>query len=602
LVPPIPPLAKSALALAPFPLPKIPVKVSQYWTFKTEAGDAPTLPVVVFQIFALPVYEDFFHLLTKVRPAKSAGCLRDKEALLAAGSLENAVRDIRGIFLGETDLGGRMLRELGRQEAPETDPKKISTLKSLIKMYQNPNSAYLNFYGPPGTIPTISYYEVLRLPGETASRPRSIDLRGKALFVGVSERLLPEQKDGFYTVYSQPSGLDLSGVEMAATAFANLLEDRPVRPLPLGVQLGLLFFWGLVLGIVCYFLPALAAVLILTGMGALYLGVCAHQFNTAGIWYPLVTPLLLQLPFALFGSLTWKTVDANRARQNIRQALRYYLPDKVVDQLAKNFQDLRASRQRVYGICLYTDAADYTTLSEKMDPEDLGNFMKTYYEVLINPIRHYGGTIYTIVGDSILAIWVAENLEADLRAQACLAALDIAAAVDRFNQARDPWQLPTRIGSHSGDLLLDNVGALDHYEYRAIGDIVNTAARIEGLNKYLGTRILISDQVIQQLEGFLTRGLGEFLLAGKNTPLSIHELVCRMQDLTEQQEKLCRLFAEALEAFRKRSWDEAAEKFLESEGIFGRDGPSLFYLELCNRYRENPPEESWTGVVRTEGK
>jgi adenylate cyclase len=597
VVPPIPPLAKSAVALAPFPLPKVPVKVAQYWTFKTEAGDAPTMPVVVFQIFTMNVYEEFIHLLEKVSPSRAARLLRDKDAMMDTRSVENTIQDLRGIFEEETFLGERMIRELENKGASSADPKKIQAIKSLIKMYQTPNSQYLNFYGPPGTIPTISYYQVLQLPEEVDPRQQRFDFSGKAVFVGLLERWVPEQKDGFHTVYSQSSGLDLSGVEIAATAFANLLEDMPVQPLSLGAQMAVISFWGLALGMVCYFLPTLTSALSSIGMALLYLGVSAHQFNTTGHWYPLVLPLLFQTPLCFFGALVWKTIDVNRERQNIRKALRYYVPDRVVDQLARNVQDLRASKQRVYGICLLTDAADYTALSENMDPEDLSNFMNTYYEVLLKPIKHYGGTITGIVGDSILALWKAEKPDPALRNQACQAALDIAKGVDQFNQSYGKLELRTRIGLHCGYLLLDQVDAFDHYEHHAIGDIVNTASRIEGLNKYLGTQILVSDRVIQQLDGFLSRALGEFRLAGKTKPLLIYELVCRVEESNQQQKEQCVKFAEILNAYRKRSWEEATEKFQDSVRIFGEDGPSVFYLELCKQLKENPPEESWDGVV-----
>jgi len=228
LVPPIPPLAKSALALAPFPLPKVPIKVSQYWTFKTGAGDMPTLPVVVFQIFAMNVYEDFIHLLEMATPSRAAKLPHDRSAIVNIRGLENVVQEIRGIFEDEPFVTERMLKELQNKGVPSLDPKRIQILKSLIKMYQRGNSSYLNFYGPPGTITTIPYFQVLQLFEEGALKQKGIDLGGKAVFVGLSERIPSEQMDGFHTVFSQPSGLAIRGVEIAATAFANLLEDRPV--------------------------------------------------------------------------------------------------------------------------------------------------------------------------------------------------------------------------------------------------------------------------------------------------------------------------------------------------------------------------------------
>ena len=158
--------------------------------------------------------------------------------------------------------------------------------------------------------------------------------------------------------------------------------------------------------------------------------------------------------------------------------------------------------------------------------------MNRYYAVLFEPVKRHGGLVQDVVGDSMLAVWATTEPDLSLRSRACLAALDIASAVDRFNAASGRLALPTRIGLHSGQLLLGSVGAMDHYEYRAVGDIVNTATRLEGLNKHLGTRLLVSADVLQGLEGLMSRELGAFLLAGKSRPIVVHELIARAADAT----------------------------------------------------------------------
>jgi adenylate cyclase len=232
-----------------------------------------------------------------------------------------------------------------------------------------------------------------------------------------------------------------------------------------------------------------------------------------------------------------------------------------------------------------------------MAPEELGVFMNKYYETIFRPIRQHGGIISDVKGDSILALWVTSRPEVTLRYRACLAALDIENNINQFKGNSSTAHLPTRIGLHSGDILLGSVGAIDHYEYRPVGDIVITATRMEGLNKYLGTRILVSEEVINQLSGLLTRKLGEFLLAGKSKSVVVHELLCQKGDCSEKQQNICAIFAEALDAFRRRSWDEATEKFLQSIKS-GDNGPSRFYIGLCEHYKNDPPGESWDGVIR----
>jgi len=535
-----------------------------------------------------------------VSPSQAASLPRDREAVFTTTGVEEFVRVLRGIFTSEPRLAESMLEALRSAKAFSVDVKKRQILTSLIRMYQSANSQYLNFYGPPGTITSVPYYRVLHMQEEASLTQQPLDVHGKTVFVGFSERLRPEQRDGFYTVFSQTNGIDISGVEIAATAFANLLEDTPVWPLSWRGQLATLFLWGLLLGVLCRLLPLISAAVSALGLGVLYLMAAQYQFTTTGSWYPLLVPLLVQVPLAFFGAVLWKYFDTHKERQNIRRAFGYYLPEKMVEQLSSNVAAVTTSSQLVYGICLYTDAEQYTTLAETMHPEDLGSLMNRYYAAVFEPVRQHGGIVSDVVGDAMLALWAMAQPDAALRKRACLAALDIASAARRFMQSTTDWKIPTRIGVHSGAMLLGNVGALNHYEYRAVGDIVNTASRIEGLNKYLDTRILISEEVLSQLSGFLTRELGTFLFVGKSQPLVIHELLCRLGEATERQRSLCALFAEALGAYRQQAWEEAIEKFddILSRDSDKADGPALFYIKLCEQYREHPPAEAWNSVVR----
>lgn len=601
-IPPTPVLERSALALAPFPLPKVPVRVNQYWTFKTEAGDTPTLPVTVFQIFAFEMYDEFIRLLEKVSPSKSEKLLHDKDEIILNRWIEENILILRDIFKENPLIGEKMIEEIQNSNSLSFDSKKKRIITSLIKIYQGPKSRYLNYYGPSGTIETIPYFQLIQHPKKSNITQKQLNLKGKAVFVGLSERLRPEQKDGFYSVFSQSSGIDISGVEIAASAFANLLEDKPVQPLVFPVHHITVFLWGVLICILCIFVPALIAAISVIGLSVLYLSVALYQFNNSGIWYPLVIPLFVQIPIAYFGTVLWKFFHTHKERQNIRRALEYYLPDKEVSRLAKNLEDIKTNIQTVYGTCLFTDAEQYTSLSEKMDPEELTGFINKYYEAVFDPVSRYGGIVSDVKGDSMLSVWATEHPETALRSNACLAALDIISAVQKFKQNSDTFHLPTRMGMHSGYISLSNIGAINHYEYRPVGDIINTASRIERLNRHLGTRILVSQEVLHEIDGFLTRKLGEFILFGKSKPVTVYELMSRIEESSEQQRDLCTIFAQGLNAYHKQSWQEAIKAFYESIKINKKDGPSTYYLQLCENYRANPPDEMWDGLIYLENK
>lgn len=602
-VDPLPVIGEPAAALAPFPLPKVPNRVNQCWTFKTEAGDDPTLPVVAFQLYALPVYEDFLHLIERTTQFRERvkQLPRTCEALKNGIQVDDVVRSVRNIFDNEPQLGIKMLGELERTRENSPDRNKLKTLKALIHMYQNPPSMYLNFYGPPRMIATIPYFKVLQL-NDAATTDETPELKGKAVFVGLSERLQPEQKDGYYTVFSRSDGLDINGVEIAATAFANLVEDKPVQPLEMSLYLAVLFSGGLAAGMFFRFFPTVISAVGAIVLGILYLIFASYQFTAAGAWFPIFVPLFVQLPGAFFGALLWKYIEVSRERKNMRTAIGYYLPDNVIDTISRNVTDLSEGSQIVYGICLYTDAGRYSSLSERTDPKELARIMNAYYEALFKPVKKYGGVISNVVGDSMLALWIAARPDGTLSNRACLAALDIVNAISRFNQAFSKTQLSTRVSLHAGHILIGNIGAIDHYEYRPIGDIVNTTTRIDNLNKFLGTNILVSHEVISQLEGFLTRETGEFLLAGKKQTVVAFELRSSLKDAAPDEKEACAIFTEALHIFRVRSWEEARKKFHAAREKFGDDNLSDFYMDLCEHYKINEPEDSWRGVIPVEKK
>jgi adenylate cyclase len=600
LASPLASLGDAAAGVAPFPLPKVPVQVSRYWTFKAGAGDAPSLPVVAFHVYAREAHGALVALLRTAGAAPPERVPEDGGALPAAGHAEQTVRALREAVERDPATPAGLGVALARVRHPAAGARERSLLERLARLYGGPAAPYLDFYGPPRTIPTVPYDRALaRLTG----RGEGLDVRGKAVFIGLSAHTGAEQKDGVHTVFSEPNGLDLSGVEIAATAFGNLLEGRDVEPPPVGAQLALAIGWGLALGLLAWRLPAAASAALLLLGGLLYLLMARNRFTATGLWLPLIGPLALQVPAAFTASVLWRYRDTRREREHLSTALAHYLPPRIAEELAREIGDVRARDQLVFGTCLSTDAHQYTSLSETMEPAELGALMNRYYAVLFEPVKRHGGLVQDVVGDSMLAVWATTEPDVSLRSQACLAALDIASAVDRFNANLGQFALPTRLGLHSGQMLLGSVGAIDHYEYRAVGDIVNTATRLEGLNKHLGTRMLVSADVLQGLDGLVTRELGAFLLAGKSRPVLVHELVARAADIAPGEREWCAIFAEALAAYRRGAWPEAMRLWRETlRARGGEDGPSRFYLRWCEAHAGEPLGADWDGVMRMDQK
>ncbi len=599
-------LREAAHALAPNPLPAVPFRVNQFWSYEPSPEHFATLPVVAALIHDLQPKTHVWELVNTMTP----GVLPTQGNAQEIANHQEIAKKLRSTIRTTPQIVDPLVNVLTYQGENNT-AFKGKVLAGLLKAIEHGDSQYLDYYGPPRTITTIPYSCVIQTcPPEDGP---SIDFTGKAVFVGLSEEVKAEQKDRFHTVFTSPDGLYLSGVEIAATAFANLLEDRKISPLSWWQHLGTLITWGIFLGLVLRIVPqapifrtsaGLAIGFIGAGLISLgiYAGIAFILFSQFAIWLPLVIPLLFQLPLAIIGTVFWRYRETHHERENIHRALQYYVPGPVAEQLTKSIEAIGTTSELVEGICLSTDAEHYTALAESLDLHELRAFMNQYFKTVFEPVRKRQGIVSDVVGDAVLAIWAAPTLNQEMKQQVCEAALDIIQAVGRFNAEHPETPLPTRIGLHGGSMLLGNVGCMDHYEYRAIGDIVNTATRIEGVNKQLGTRILGSRQVLENVDGFLTRDLGRFQLVGKNRPIIIYELIGREAEADALQYDAVHTFADGLRAFHNRQWEQAITAFRECLTAYGNDGPSQYYLHASETFKINPPLHSWEGMMTLQKK
>lgn len=587
--PPAEPLRRAALATAPFMLPYVPTRVSQSWTFG-RAGDAPSLPAVAMHAYALPEHGRLIDMLVAARPELAP--MRPKLDLAAVleHGLDEVMRGLRVIFRADAALGEDLRTAL--RESGDGNP----LLRALIELYAGADSRYLNYYGPLHTIETLPFHEALL--ADPSSLHDLVD--GRVVFVGFSEsRRASQQRDVFVSIFSDASGHRMAGVEVGATLFANLLYGNAIRPLPIGLHWTVVAIWGLAVAAVSLLARGFAAV----AVGGLLAGLFAVgtfvAFRAGGLWGPLVVPLGVQLPAALLVGLSWNHNLLRKQRERIHKALGYYVPTEVVERLANESLRPRASRELVHGTCLVSDIERYTTVSETLHPTALGELMDAYYDVLVQAVDRYGGIVSDIGGDSMIAVWPAASSVTETRAAALSCALHVLEAADDFNELQVHGKLPTRIGLDSGQLLLGNVGARVRGEFRAVGDIVNTAARLQGLNRLLGTRILVS-AAAGAADGFVYRPLGRFLLVGKRTPVTVLELQAVAGQADASLLELDAAFSEALAAFTAGEFARAEASFAAILERFPNDRASRFYLEQCRVVAAEGGE--WDGIVRVTVK
>ncbi|UCH53172.1 MAG: adenylate/guanylate cyclase domain-containing protein [Pseudomonadota bacterium] len=575
--PPVPALAGAARALGPFPLPKMGAAVHQFWTFKASAREAPTMPAVALQVHSLAHYEQWRTLLaasTRVPLDKlpmSAADVRDAQQMRAL------MRDTRSLIAQQDpELAERIAAKLAAVPVEESSHR-IS--KALLGLYAGEGERYLNYYGPPGTIRTLPYHAVIKGSDPNLS-PSALDVAGKTVFVGYSDLFDPGQPDRFFTVFTRNDGVDLSGVEIAATAFANLLTESSLKPLGATQTSLTLLVFGMVVGALVYLTPAAIGVVLALGLATAYAIGAQLSFNNDGLWWPLATPLLVQLPLALFIGLFAQYRLERRRVQHISDAIRHYVPESVSRVLTAPGGAARDVNKVTYGTCLATDMAGFSTIAEKMSPGDLANFLNEYFEVLAQALKRHGVEVTEFRADAIMCAWTGSVDDPAVRQRPVLAALEAAQAIGLFNSQRN-LSGSLRIGLADGEFYVGHAGGGGHFVFSIVGDCANTASRIENLNKHLGSRILATGTVVNGQNELLARHLGKYRFVGKTEALPISEILSTKAGAMASQIDLCEQFATAFTAFEQGDWAQAVERFEDLLRGFPQDGPTRFLLERC---------------------
>jgi len=586
---PLPAFANAASGLAPFALPGIPARVSKALAFQSD--DIPTLPALALQMYGSEVYETWLTLLEDSARSIGATYLPNWHGLDKGPIYSDLSRTLRLAFKQDPEFGRKVHQAYDNLLKKDTGPatgQERSLLNAWIRLYEGPDSFYLNFYGPAGAIPTIPYYALVS-PDSSGVFEHAFDLTGKAVFIGFSELVEPTKSDRVETVFSRSDGVNLSGVEIAATAFANLLTGRDLKPADRAMAGGILLGLGAIIAPCAYSLPPVMAVSLVLAVAAGYAVAAQVLFDANDIWLPIATPILLQLPLALFLGLLARSLLERRQRKHIQHAIGYFVPREVARELADHPVDpISKIGETVHATCLATDAEAFTALAEGMTPEAAAAYLNQYFAALAEPIGKYGCNVKEFRADGSMCAWTSSQADAAVRSRACFAALEALTAIERFSERNAPLRLGVRLGLHAGRVFVGPAGGGGRFAFAIVGDIANTAARIEALNKQLGTRLLASAEVVAGLDDILVRPLGEFRLAGKHGVVSIVEIMGLAESASMAQLSLCGRFPAAVQAVREQRWGEAAACFEAILRDHPADGPSRFYLDRCLREMKLP--------------
>jgi len=562
-IPATPMLIQSVLDHAPFVLVNDAkdATVREIWTYYDALAETPSLPVVVWLNFL-----------------RRSGVL--------SGGLDAPLSQ------GLTEQRRHCLNAKGHGAG------KSALEKRIVAVICGEDSRYLDYYGPPHTFRMESYSDVYE--GKVS------DLRDKVIFVGKANRLYASGKtDYFQTPFTDSRSGRMAGVEIMATQFANLSEGRFVES-PLPPWLPQVAF-GFLIGLILMRLTGFYGLLVSLLAGGAYASLVFGCFTRYSLWLPVAAPLLIQLPLSWLIALSWSRLDLLNERKRILDFVHqvfpqwlHFLPASPGQWYPEKNAAQMSSERYVRALCLATDIEGYTAVAAQHSPREMWELLKSYYQVLGFPVTSHDGIIANIQGDEMMALWV--DLCADSqRHSACLAALEIEQAVERFNQTSTVGRLPTRIGLHEGEIVLGSGESGGFRFYNPFGDTVNTASRIQGVNKYLGTKILASKAVADSLTQVVCRPVGKFRVEGRCEALELVEIIDKATDDNDPNDWIHRKFAHGLRLFQQGNWAQAVLVFQNILNEHGNDNPSRYYLERAQAYQQQPPAD-WDGVVTLEQK
>lgn len=323
-------------------------------------------------------------------------------------------------------------------------------------------------------------------------------------------------------------------------------------------------------------------------------------FNKAGLWLPTLPPVITII-MTFFTFVTRNFMNERREKRHLKNAFSMYVAPSIVQQVLDDPGLLCLGGQRRDMTAFFSDIAGFTAISEQFQPEKLVAMLNDYLDAMTGIIFKHEGTLDKYQGDGIMAFWNAPVDQADHAYLACCAAID---SIDCINNELHPrWKkegnpiFTIRIGINTGAMIVGNMGSNARMDYTIMGDSVNLASRLESANKAYGTLVIISEFVLKYVrDRIAVRELDVVRVIGKAKPVSVYEVISRMEDLDPDTAKLIEVYNSGLASYRAGKWQEAINAFSAALELNRNDGPSNIYILRCREFIKKPPEADWDGV------
>jgi adenylate cyclase len=451
-------------------------------------------------------------------------------------------------------------------------------------------SAILKYRGPISIYNPISAASIIQSEiriREGMPPTISLDtLKDKYVFFGFSA-------PGLMDLRPTPVGNIYPGVGIHATVLDNYLSNDFIAKTPVALAVLMISFFSIISGsLIIRFQKPLMSLL----LGILFIlspiGIAVAGY-VSGIWIPLMDLEVAGLIPLSLGILSNYAMEG-RQKRYIKKAFAQYLSPKVIEQLVQNPGQLKLGGERKPLSIFFSDLQGFTSISERLTPEELTHFLNTYLSEMTEIIHQEEGTVDKYEGDAIIAFWNAPVAVWDHAVRAVKAALRCQSRLSEIapmlrNKVKS--DLVMRIGINTGEAVVGNMGSQSRFDYTVLGDAVNLASRLEGVNKEFGTRILISKATADLLTGdFFCREIGRVAVVGRKEPVTVFEPM--FLEAYNLRKNILNIFAEGLGFFYSGSVDKAFPIF---SSLGKSDPPAMAYAKRCKEVNLSD-RDSWQGI------
>jgi adenylate cyclase len=447
--------------------------------------------------------------------------------------------------------------------------------------------------------PTIHVQTMVRNEGAKQIRIKETEVNKKDFFKNRSV-LVGATAVGLYDLRSTPLEANYPGPELHLTALANLLDQSFLKTWSREAALmpWFILLLGVLLTVAWAYVDSIVSFAILLGVAAVSAGLDLWLFLGKKIMVHTFMPYVVLLA-CFFAIQLFKYFTEEKKKRELKSTFSKYVSPAVVDELLKDAENLKLGGRKEHMTVFFSDVRGFTTISEKLAPEELSRVLNLYLTPMTELIFKNNGTLDKYIGDAIMAFFGAPIKHPNHAKEACRCALQNLEKLKELQKEFEAQGLPhidIGIGINTGPMSVGNMGSNIVQNYTVMGDSVNLAARLEGINKEYGTRIIISQFTHKEIGNtFVSREVDRVKVKGKLEPVRIFELVCEGEP-TDQVAKLMKLFGEGYDLYHQKRFNDALAIFKSALEVSQNDPVSELYVERCEDYITNAPPEDWDGV------